>query len=92
MHRAEPPQIQEQVTRSTLHHHPQKGARWTSLRSRRIPPTADMGIGDRWIRFVDFFFGVGVMGKNLEETEEEKAERVAAEAEKRIAEAKRKDM
>tara|TARA_B110000014_G_C20101848_1_gene578546 strand:- start:1776 stop:1916 length:141 start_codon:yes stop_codon:yes gene_type:complete len=46
-----------------------------------------MGLGDRWIRFV-----VGLMGKNLEETEEEKAERVAAEAEKRIAEAKRKDM
>ena len=46
-----------------------------------------MGIGESLIRFV-----VGLMGKNLEETEEEKAERVAAEAEKRIAEAKRKDM
>ena len=74
------------------HHVIEDGFGWTSLRSRRIPPTADMGIGDRWIRFVDFFFGVGVMGKNLEETEEEKAERVTAEAEKRIAEAKRKDM
>ena len=31
-------------------------------------------------------------GKNLEETEEEKAERVAAEAEKRIAEVKKIDM
>jgi len=46
-----------------------------------------MGIGNRWIRFV-----VGLMGKNLEETDEEKAERFAAEAENRIAEAKRKDM
>jgi hypothetical protein len=45
-----------------------------------------MGIVDRWIRFV-----AGLMGKNLEETEEEKAERVAAEAENRIAEAKGKD-
>ena len=62
-------------------------ARWTSVRSSEIPPTADMGIGESLIRFV-----VGLMGKNLEETEEEKAERVAAEAEKRIAEAKRKDM
>jgi len=46
-----------------------------------------MGIVDRWIRFV-----AGLMGENFEETEEEKAERVAAEAENRIAEAKRKDM
>ena len=58
-----------------------------SNRSRGIPHTADMGIGGRLIRFV-----VGLMGKNLEETEEEKAERVAVEAENRIAEAKRKDM
>ena len=74
------------MTRSALHHHPQS-ARWTSLRSSEIPPTVDMGIVDRWIRFV-----AGLMGENFEETEEEKAERVAAEAENRIAEAKRKDM
>jgi len=66
--------------------HPSERARRTSLRSSEIPPTADMGIVDRWIRFV-----AGLMGKNLEETEEEKAERVAAEAENRIAEAKGKD-
>ena len=45
-----------------------------------------MGIGDRWIRFVS-----GLMGKNPEETQEEKAERIAAEADKRIAEANGKD-
>tara|TARA_Y100000588_G_C13554008_1_gene627478 strand:- start:410 stop:550 length:141 start_codon:yes stop_codon:yes gene_type:complete len=45
-----------------------------------------MGIGDRWLRFVN-----GLREKFREETEEEKAERIAAEAEKRIAEAKRKD-
>ena len=89
MHRAEPPQIQEQVTRSTLHHHPQKGARWTSLRSRRIPPTADMGI---WDRILNRMEKLGRFLLMIEVTEEEKAERVAAEAEKRIAEAKRKDM
>ena len=66
---------------------PSERSRWTRHVQGEYPPTADMGLGDRWIRFV-----VGLMGKNLEETEEEKAERVAAEAEKRIAEAKRKDM
>ena len=52
-----------------------------------ILPTAYVGLGDRLIRFV-----VGLMGKNIEESVEEKAERVAVEAENRIAEAKRKDM
>jgi len=60
---------------------------YMSNHSRGLPLTADMGIRDRWIRFV-----VGLMGKKLEESEEEKAERVAAEAENRIAEAKRKDL
>jgi len=43
-----------------------------------------MGIGESLIRFV-----VGLMGKNPEETEEEKVTRIMAEADMRIAEAKR---
>ena len=65
---------------------PTTSLRQASLYSSEKPPRVYMGIGDRWIRFVS-----GLMGKNPEETQEEKAERIAAEADKRIAEAKGKD-
>ncbi len=49
----------------------------------------DMGI---WDRILNPMEKLGRFLLMMEVTEEEKAERVAAEAEKRIAEAKRKDM
>ncbi len=71
-------------TTSLLHHHPPRAHDGPRYVQGEYPPTADMGIGESLIRFV-----VGLMGKNPEETEEEKVTRIMAEADMRIAEAKR---